>query len=197
MNDKVKMGVFLARMQPLHNAHMWLIENALRECERVTIILGSSNKKDMLRNPFTLEFRKHLLENALKDRSDIDRITIFELPDWGLENDINDPITWGRYFYYNVVSRIQEKYFNMYYSDDPAIINGWFDSEVKDYINLRLYDRTSTLDGLSATRIRHAITTNDADYISECCPQIVVDNLEHIRGVYMGVLENPKSDFAM
>lgn len=193
----VKMGVFLARMQPLHNAHMWLIEKALEECERVTIILGSSNKKGMLRNPFTLEFRKYLLQNALENETDMSRITIFELPDWGLENDTQDPIIWGRYLYYNIVGRTEEKHFNMYYSDSPETIEGWFNSEIKEFINLRLFDRSNTLDGLSATKIRGAIASGNVDYIAKYCPQIVVDNMREIIGDYNSVLESPKSDFRM
>ena len=35
MKYKHKIGVFLARMQPLHIAHLDIIEKALNECERV------------------------------------------------------------------------------------------------------------------------------------------------------------------
>lgn len=112
-------GVFLARMQPLHVAHIFLVEKALEECETIHICLGSANKKDMIRNPFTVEFRKEMLIGTLKDMGyadDVgDRINVFELPDWSYENDTNDTISWGRYFYYNVVSRIESKKFNIYY----------------------------------------------------------------------------------
>lgn len=58
MEYKHKIGVFLARMQPLHIAHLDIIDVALTECETVYVCLGSSNKVDMLRNPFTLQFNK-------------------------------------------------------------------------------------------------------------------------------------------
>jgi len=72
-----KFGVFLARMQPLHVAHTYLIKQALFECEKVVIVLGSSNKKDMIRNPFTIDFRMKLLKNALIEEGfseELDRI---------------------------------------------------------------------------------------------------------------------------
>lgn len=142
-----KTGVFLARMQPLHIAHLYLVEQALAECEEVWVVLGSANRKDMLRNPFTIEFRREMLTQALSEKGysieDLNRIHVFELPDWSLENDPNDTVTWGRYFYYNVVSRVQHKNFTMYYSDDSSIIRGWFDSEVGEHITLRLFDRTA------------------------------------------------------
>lgn len=198
---KYKTGVFLARMQPLHIAHMFLIEQAMRECEEVWVVLGSSNKRDMLRNPFTLEFRKDMLTQALSEsgysNEDISRVNIFELPDWSLENDKNETITWGRYFYYNVVSRIQRKDFTIYYSDSSEIIKSWFNSEIGEHITLRLFDRASTYEGLSATKIREAIINRDMEYLERFCPPVILRNLDYISTYYTGVLENPKEDFSM
>ena len=39
-----KVGVFLARMQPVHNAHLYLVNKALEESDKVLIVLGSENK---------------------------------------------------------------------------------------------------------------------------------------------------------
>ena len=108
MKYKHKIGLFLARMQPLHIAHLDIIEKALKECEKVYVCLGSANKVDMLRNPFTIDFRKQILLEALIERVGVaaTRVDVFEIPDWSYENDTNETIEWGRYFYYNVVSRI-------------------------------------------------------------------------------------------
>lgn len=198
---KYKHGVFLARMQPLHVAHIFLAEEALKECDTVHICLGSANKKDMIRNPFTIEFRKQMLIGTLIDMGygeDIgERINVFELPDWSYENDVNDTISWGRYFYYNMVSRLEAKTFAMYYSDDSSIIHGWFDSEVKDRIVLRLFDRTKTYEGLSATRIREAIVADNRDYLERFMPQYVLNHLQPIKEHYTRVLHDPEEDFAM
>lgn len=195
-----KYGVFLARMQPLHKAHTFLVEQALSECENVVIMLGSSNKKDMIRNPFTLEFRKEMLFDAmveLNSNIDINRITIFELPDWSYENDENDTQRWGHYLYYNIVSRIQYKYFNIYYSDDSSIIKSWFDEEIAKFINLRLYDRTKILEGLSATKIRQSIIDLNIEYLNQFMHKSTINKLDIIRPYYLNVLSNPQSDFSM
>lgn len=198
---QLKTGVFLARMQPLHIAHIFLIEQAIKECDEVWVVLGSSNKHDMIRNPFTLEFRQEVLKEALLDsgyeQSDLDKIHIFELPDWSLENDTNETITWGRYFYYNVVSRIQRKDFNIYYSDDSEIIKSWFNSEVKDHITLRLFNRSKVYEGLSATKIRSAIINKDMEYLNKYCPASIIRRLDYISNYYKSVLNNPESDFSM
>lgn len=197
MNYKFKNGVFLARMQPLHKAHMNVIEMALNECEHVTVILGSSNKKDMLRNPFDLDRRKKWVKNALKDSKDYKRISIYEIPDWSYENDKNDLIEWGRYLYYNVVSRIQSKRFTIYYSDDIKIINSWFESEVENYITIRHLDRSKMFNGLSATKIREALLEMDMGYLSEYLPKSVIDDLDFLHDHYIKVKESPKDDFSM
>ena len=36
----LKIGVFIARFQPLHKAHMYVIEKALKDCDKVVIMLG-------------------------------------------------------------------------------------------------------------------------------------------------------------
>lgn len=199
MKCKHKIGVFLARMQPLHIAHLDIIEKALKECEKVYVCLGSANKVDMIRNPFTIEFRRQVLLEALMERVGVafTRVEVFEIPDWSYENDINETISWGRYFYYNVVSRIKSKRFAIYYNDDPSIINSWFDCEVKDFITLELLDRSQHYDGLSATKIRQAIIDNDKEYIDKYCPKAVINRMDIIRPYYINVSKNPKVDFSM
>lgn len=38
-------GVFLARMQPVHKAHLFMVTKACEECDEVCVILGSENKR--------------------------------------------------------------------------------------------------------------------------------------------------------
>lgn len=191
----MKIGVFLARMQPIHNAHLFMVNNACRECDKVVIILGSENKKDTLRNPFTIEARKRMLNSSLS-REYTSKIEVYELPDWSKEDKIEDSKIWGRYFYYNVVSRIKQKSFYLYYSDGKEILDSWFqNTEVRKYINYRLFERSSMFDGLSATKIRNAIENNNLDYIKKHCPKAVVDKFDYLRNYYLSVLDDPKDDY--
>lgn len=196
-----KWGVFLARFQPLHVAHLFLIEKALSECENICIVLGSENKKDMVRNPFSIITRKDWLMESLREKgyrnNKLNKIVVFELPDWSLENDVNEPVAWGRYLYYNVVSRIKSKRFSIYYSDDSEIINRWFESEVKEFIDLRLFDRSSHFEGLSATKIREAILNDNFSYLNKYLPKSVMKDIGWIKNYYMNVLDNPQDDYSM
>lgn len=195
--DYKKVGVFLARMQPVHNAHLYMVNKAIDESDKVLIVLGSENKVDMLRNPYDIKLREKMLRECL-DKEQNEKIEIVTLPDWSTEADVENAKTWGRYFYYNVVSRIGQKRFSIYYSDDPSILDSWFeDTEIRDYITYRNFKRSNLFDGLSSTKIREAFINNDISYIEKYCPKPVVDRFEYLASYYKNVKQSPKLDFSM
>lgn len=198
-NDEIKHGVFLARMQPLHNAHLWVVNQMLKTCEEVTIMLGSENKREMLRNPFCISLRSQILEEALDNKEDMDRIEIYTLPDWSMESDVENAWEWGRFLYYNIVSRIESKSFTMFYSDDPNIMLGWFEDylQAPDRVSFKFFERQSVFDGLSSTKIRQAFEEDDIDYIRKYCPESVVSRYNYLKQIWFQVKEDPKLDFAM
>ena len=196
----LKIGVFIARFQPLHKAHMYVIEKALKDCDKVVIMLGSSNKENMPRNPFNFRLRKELLSESLSNEHDMTRIQIYQFPDWSEENLANDNAVWGHYLYYNIVSRIGQKYFTLYYSDDPEIAKAWFDDEVKRFISFCFLDRQKVFDGLSSTKIRAALlnyTPADKKYLYKFLPEAVFNRVDELHEIIEKVHKNPKKDFTM
>lgn len=192
-----KVGVFLARMQPIHNAHLYMVEKACDECDEVTVILGSENKRDTLRNPFTIEKRREMLLASLPVEYR-EKISVYEIPDWSMESKVADYKIWGRYFYYNVVSRINQKRFFLYYSDGQKMLDNWFENtEVREYITYRLFERSSLFEGLSATKIRNAFVNDDKEYIRKYCPDVVLEQFDYLKKYYLGVLNNPLDDYEM
>lgn len=192
-----KVGVFLARMQPVHNAHLYMVNKALEESDEVLIVLGSENKVDMLRNPYDITLREKMLRECFTDKEN-KKIEIVTLPDWSMESDYESADIWGRYFYYNVVSRIGQKRFSIYYSDDPKILDSWFkDTEVFDFITYRNFERSKLFEGLSSTKIRDAFINHDTNYIEKYCPKSVVNRFDYLATYYKNVKQNPKSDFSM
>lgn len=193
----IKYGVFLARMQPVHNAHLFMVNKALEENDKVLIVLGSENKVDMLRNPYDIQLREQMLRECF-DEEQNKKISIITLPDWSMESDIDNAGIWGRYFYYNVVSRIGQKRFALYYSDDPTILDSWFkNTEIYQYITYRNFERSSIFEGLSATNIRQAFIDNNREYIRKFCPNSVMNRFDYLALYYKDVTNNPKEDFSM
>ena len=151
----------------------------------------------MIRNPYNIQLREQMLRECF-DKDQNEKITITTLPDWSMESDVDSAEIWGRYFYYNVVSRIGQKRFSLYYSDDPAILDSWFkNTEVYQYITYRNFERNDIFDGLSATNIRQAFIDNNREYIKKFCPNSVVDRFDYLVSYYKNVTINPKEDFSM
>lgn len=54
--------VFIGRFQPFHNGHKAVIDAALKQAKEVVVVVGSSFAARSIRNPFTFEERKAMIE---------------------------------------------------------------------------------------------------------------------------------------
>ena len=54
--------VFIGRFQPFHNGHKAVIEAALEQAKEVVVVVGSSFAARNIRNPFTFQERKAMIE---------------------------------------------------------------------------------------------------------------------------------------
>ncbi len=82
--NKYKHVVVVGRFQPLHYGHLYLMKQALRLADAVTIGVGSVNLKDD-DNPFSFYQRKYMIHKALKRDGMMDKIQgivpIYDYPD--------------------------------------------------------------------------------------------------------------------
>jgi bifunctional NMN adenylyltransferase/nudix hydrolase len=65
MTKKFGLVAFICRAEPLHNAHVKTILNALELSEHVVIVLGSANQPRTIKNPFTVSERTTMIETSL------------------------------------------------------------------------------------------------------------------------------------
>lgn len=196
-----KIGVFLSRMQPLHLGHLGMINKALSENDKVIILIGSSNKEKTIRNPLGLKIRREILEETLEQeygKNYEERLILKELPDWSTETDIDSNLEWGRYLYYNIVALSEQKNFTMYFSDEPAIIENWFqDERIRKRITLKTFERKNMFEDVSSTKIRNAFLNNDKEYIERSVPEPVLKRFEKIKKTLEKVYEEPVDDYKM
>ena len=61
-----KIGVILARFQPIHNGHLALIKKASEENDEVHIFIGSADKFNE-RNPIPVNIRRELVTKAINE----------------------------------------------------------------------------------------------------------------------------------
>lgn len=196
-----KIGVFLSRMQPLHLGHIGMINKALSENDKVIILIGSTNKENTIRNPLGLNLRREILKETLEQEygENHEEILILkELPDWSTETDVESNLEWGRYLYYNIVSLSGQKNFTMYFSDEPAIIENWFqDEKIRKRITLKTFERKNMFEDVSSTKIRNAFLNNDRAYIEKSVPEAVLKRFDEIKNILEKVYEAPVDDYKM
>lgn len=80
-------GLLIGRFQPFHLGHLDAVKFALSSVDELLIGIGSSNKFNEKRNPFTADERKQMIESSL-DETTLGKIKIYYIP------DVNDHERW-------------------------------------------------------------------------------------------------------
>lgn len=120
-------GLIVGRFQTFHKGHQSLVTTALNLCDRVLILVGSSQESGTMRNPFNIATRINIIRNVYPNEP---RIHIYGLADLTNEDDITHD--WGRYLLKNVDAYLFKAPELMIYGNDEAR-SKWFDPEdIKD-----------------------------------------------------------------
>jgi len=75
-------GLLIGRFQPFHKGHLEAVKIGLSKVDNLWIGIGSSNKSNEKRNPFTADERKEMILSSL-DSQTLERVKIFFVPDTG------------------------------------------------------------------------------------------------------------------
>ena len=73
-------GLLIGRFQPFHLGHLDAVLFGLSRTENLFICIGSSNKSNEKKNPFSAKERREMIISSIES-SMIDRIKIFDIPD--------------------------------------------------------------------------------------------------------------------
>lgn len=119
-------GLLVGRFQTFHKGHQKLVETGLMLCDRLLILVGSSQEYGTERNPLNVQTRIDMIRTVYPT----DRVIIYALSDLTDENDIRPE--WGRYLLDNVDRYIYKAPELMIYGNDESR-SRWFDLEdIKD-----------------------------------------------------------------
>jgi nicotinamide-nucleotide adenylyltransferase len=135
-------GLLIGRFQPFHKGHLEAVNFGLSKVENLWIGIGSSNKSNEKRNPFTADERKEMILSSL-DSKILERVKIFFVPDTG------DHEKWT----YHVDSIIPQ--YDMVFSNDEFTITLYKKRRTK-VIEVPLLNR----DIISGTNIREMIASD-------------------------------------
>ena len=83
MKFQYHIGVFIGRFQPFHKGHLHNIQKALTICQRIVILIGSSQRAPSIQNPFSYQQRRAMMQADLNNIGiDLKRIILAPLTDW-------------------------------------------------------------------------------------------------------------------
>ena len=150
----MKVGILIGRFQPLHKGHVNAIEFARDNSERLFVIVGSAEKSNQERNPFSFEERKRMIGLALKERKLQDNISIVPI------NDARNHTEWIK----SIKNTIGE--YNLIFTNDE-LTEKLFKEDGAEVLNVPLQDRNE----LSATEVRKRLEL-DKEWESLVTPEI-------------------------
>lgn len=146
----MRIALFIGRFQPFHKGHLSVIQNILKENDKIIIIIGSAENKRSKSNPLTTKERITLIKSSLEEEKiPYKKYEIIPI------KDLNDPENW--------VSYINKKLprYNTVYTGSQLIkycYKTWEKKENQSFhpkiINIRRIDK------ISSTKIRAAILKN-------------------------------------
>ena len=153
-------GLLIGRFQPFHLGHLDAVLFGLSRTENLFICIGSSNKSNERRNPFSAEERREMIISSIEP-SMADQLKIFDIP------DVGDHEKWTF-----EIDRIVPKYDIIFTNDE--FTKTLFEKREMNVVPVVLKDRGK----LSGTNIRELIA-DDKNW-QDLVPQgtrKVLDNL--------------------
>lgn len=175
----MKIGVVLARLQPIHNGHLELIEQACDENDIVYVFVGSADKFNQ-RNPIPINLRLEMAKEAIEEYNPDTEVHVLPLDD--LTDESDNSHDWGFYLYSKIVTETKEPCFTIYYSDGFEIITTWFPSFIlRNNVSLKLIARGATCSGISATKVRSMIEAGNWDELKKWVPDSVFTRKETLK----------------
>ena len=135
-------GLLIGRFQPFHIGHLSAVEFALSKVEKLWIGIGSSNKPNEKKNPFTADERREMILSSI-DENTVKQIQIFNIP------DVDDHEKWTYH-----VDSIVPKYDVVFSNDD--FTKSLFSKRGIKVISVPLKERES----LSGTNVREKIVSD-------------------------------------
>ena len=170
---KYKLGMICGRFGHIHNGHKLIIDTGTELCEKVLLLIGSSQESHTLRNPFTADFREELIKKVYEDNPNI---KIAKLQDLTNEYDITHD--WGQYVIDKTIEYAGNKA-DLIITGNDEMRKGWFSEEQMKGVTELSIDREKIK--ISATELRGYILLNNKEEWKKYIPKEIITEFEEIR----------------
>lgn len=175
MNNEVyTWALVCGRFQTFHLGHKKIIDRALKNADKVLVIIGSAQVFGTERNPYPVRVRKKLVEKVYANNPNVMVVTLSDLSS---EDEISNE--WGTYllsFFKKCTGKDVPDI--MVYGNDEAR-SKWFDKEQIKGVTELIVAR----DGLSATQVREYMVKGDYFNWRACVPEAIKDDYELLRAL--------------
>lgn len=161
MNKPFKLGLILGRFQHLHDGHVRMIETGLHNCERLLVLVGSSQESGTERNPFNLKIRMDILKLSFSEEIKNGSLLLGHIDD--MTNEDDHSVEWGD-FVINKVDMwcqhygVENNLDCMIFGNDEGRMD-WYKPEAVEHISQIVLSRKEL--SISATKMREFIVKND------------------------------------
>ena len=170
-------GLFLGRMQPIHDGHLTIIKEGLKRCETLIIAIGSAQEERTARNPLTYLERALLIRHVLDAEGiDPDRYLIVGVPD---REHPSDDESWGEYLL-NYIEDVVGGRPSIMFEGAEEVRSHWFAPED----DIDRYTLGREMKPVSATKIRQALANGDVRYFYANTPKGIWFAIEFLTDIF-------------
>lgn len=154
MEKPFKLGMIIGRFNHLHQGHTSMIDQALKQCEQVLVMIGSAQESGTIRNPFSVQTRTNLIRDVYPIIGNHTNVGIAWIDD--MTNEDDHCVEWGDYVLdhvekYREAFKIPHKLDAMFYGNDEER-SGWYKPEAIKDVSQVVLDRKIL--PISATMMR-------------------------------------------
>lgn len=184
MEEKVsfryKFGMVIGRFQPFHIGHYSILNRALEDCEKVVVILGSSQESRLPHNPLSATERELLIADCFPKHKH--RLIFIPIEDRAtLSNDKG----WGEYIF--SILKYMDIFPEAIYEGREAVRKNWYDT-----INVDIIQLSRKTIPISATSLREMLLIGDNNW-RHYCPKGAEKHYENLKEILKNVEENRRS----
>ena len=184
--DKIyNLGLIVGRFQVFHLGHEKMIKTSLQLCNKTIVFIGSAQESMTQKNPFSYEFRYHMLNVVFVDEIKSGALVIKPLNDIGVGNNNS----WGKYVLNNAFD-VFCKYPDILISGKEDRRINWFDSESVKIAELYIPKEIN----ISATDMRQHLIENDFISWKSYTNQKLWRDFQSMRNIVLSSQNNKKTN---
>jgi nicotinamide-nucleotide adenylyltransferase len=170
------LGLYIGRFQHIHIGHCSVIDTGLQICDRILVLVGSSQEYGTYENPYDIKLRIKLIEEIYGDR-----VIVKPISDLIDKHDMSS--NWTQYLL-NTVNQYMGKQPDVCMFGDEKV-NGWFtDDEMRTTLRIVV---PRALTPVSATQMRNWLIQDNKEEWHKYAHSKTHKHYSMLREIMLGI----------